>query len=135
MTNIQLTLNINGVLFPNQRVKLSEFEARVYKLIPVGKENAVSLAYLASTLNVSTRLIVDTINKLRRKSLDVGSGRDVGYYRFKDPQEYLEFMRQLEKENSDRDKVYQAMKRTPMAQKVTIITNNSKENKHEEISN
>lgn len=135
MAKIQMTLNINGVRFPTQRVKLSEFEAKVYKLIPVGKENAVSLNYLASTLNVSTRVIVSTIRKLRLKGFDIGSGRDVGYYRFKDPQEYLEFMRQLEKENSDRNKVYQAMKRTPMARKVTIITNNSKENKHEEISN
>lgn len=135
MTSVQLTLNINGVLFPNQRSKLSEFEAKVYRLIPVGKENAVSVAYLAQMLNVSTRLIVSTINKLRRKSYDIGSGRDVGCYRFKDPQEYLEYMNRLAKENSEREKVYQAMKRTPMAQKVTIITNNSKENKHEEISN
>lgn len=135
MAKIQMTLNINGVLFPNQRVKLSEFEAKVYKLIPVGKENAVSLAYLAKTLNVDTRTIVSAVRKMRLKSLDIGSGRDVGYYRFKDPQEYLEYMNRVAKENSERDQVYQAMKRTPMAQKITIITNNSKENKREEISN
>lgn len=135
MAKIQMTLNINGVLFPNQRVKLSEFEAKVYKLIPVGKENAVSLAYLAKTLNVDTRTIVSAVRKMRLKSLDIGSGRDVGYYRFKDPQEYLEYMNRVAKENSERDQVYQAMKRTPMARKVTIITNKSKENKHEEISN
>ncbi len=130
-----MTLNINGVLFPNQRVKLSEFEAKVYKLIPVGKENAVSLAYLAKTLNVDTRTIVSAVRKMRLKSLDIGSGRDVGYYRFKDPQEYLEYMNRVAKENSERDRIYQAMKRTPMAQKVTVVTNNLKENKHEEISN
>lgn len=135
MTNIQLTLNINGVRFPNQRVKLSQFEAKVYKLIPVGKENAVSLAYLAKTLNVDTRTIVSAVRKMRLKSLDIGSGRDVGYYRFKDPQEYLEYMNRVAKENSERDQVYQAMKRTPMTQKVTVVTNNLKENKHEEISN
>lgn len=135
MAKIQMALNINGVLFPNQRVKLSEFEAKVYKLIPVGKENAVSLAYLAKTLNVDTRTIVSAVRKMRLKSLDIGSGRDVGYYRFKDPQEYLEYMNRVAKENSERDQVYQAMKRTPMAQKVTVVTNNLKENKHEEISN
>ncbi|WP_304402238.1 HTH domain-containing protein [Lactobacillus intestinalis] len=135
MAKIQMTLNINGVLFPNQRVKLSEFEAKVYKLIPVGKENAVSLAYLAKTLNVDTRTIVSAVRKMRLKSLDIGSGRDVGYYRFKDPQEYLEYMNRVAKENSERDRIYQAMKRTPMAQKVTVVTNNLKENKHEEISN
>lgn len=134
MAKIQMTLNINGVLFPNQRVKLSEFETKVYKLIPVGKENAVSLAYLAKTLNVDTRTIVSAVRKMRLKSLDIGSGRDVGYYRFKDPQEYLEYMKRVAKENSERDQVYQAMKRTPMAQKVTVVTNNLKENKHEEIS-
>ena len=106
MAKIQMTLNINGVRFPTQRVKLSEFEAKVYKLIPVGKENAVSLA-----------------------------GRDVVYYRFKDPQEYAEWMATYRKEEFERSKVYEAMKRTPMAQKITIITNDSKENKHEEISN
>lgn len=135
MTNIQLTLNINGVLFPNQQVKLSEFETKVYKLIPVGKENAVSLAYLAKTLNVDTRTIVSAVRRMRLKSLDIGSGRDVGYYRFKDPQEYTEWMDTQRKEQFERSKVYEAMKRTPMAQKITVVTNNLKENKHEEISN
>lgn len=135
MTKIQMLLNVDGLVFPKRQVKLSDFEAKVYKLIPVGKENAVSVAYLAQTLNVSTRLIVSTINKLRRKSYDIGSSRDVGCYRFKDPQEYLEYMNRVAKENHEREKVYQAMKCTPMAQKVTVITNNSKENKHEEISN
>ena len=72
---------------------------------------------------------------MRLKSLDIGSGRDVGYYRFKDSQEYLEYMNRVAKENSERDQVYQAMKRTPMARKITVVTNNLKENKHEEISN
>ncbi|WP_154881633.1 HTH domain-containing protein [Lactobacillus intestinalis] len=135
MAKIQMTLNINGVRFPTQRVKLSEFEAKVYKLIPVGKENAVSLAYLAKTLNVDTRTIVSAVRRMRLKSLDIGSGRDVGYYRFKDPQEYAEWMATYRKEEFERSKVYEAMKRTPMAQKMTIITNDSKENKHEEISN
>ena len=128
MAKIQMTLNINGVRFPTQRVKLSEFEAKVYKLIPVGKENAVSLAYLAKTLNVDTRTIVSAVRRMRLKSLDIG-------YRFKDPQEYAEWMATYRKEEFERSKVYEAMKRTPMAQKITIITNDSKENKHEEISN
>ena len=45
---------------------------------------------------------------MRLKSLDIGSGRDVGYYRFKDPQEYAEWMATYRKEEFERSKVYEA---------------------------
>lgn len=119
----QMILNLNGLQFSNPESQLNEIETKVYDLIPEGKENAVSLEYIANTLRVSTRTVVELVRRIRLKSLDIGSSRDLGYYRFKDPQEYLEYMAIASKEQARRDQVLTAMRHTPMAQKLTADLN------------
>lgn len=110
MKSIQTSFNFNGLQFPSQQVKLTKQEKKLYSLIPIGKENAVQGSYLAETLNIDKRTVIDKVNKLRLKSIGIGSTTTYGYYRFKDQQEYLEFIRRLRAEYFRRGKVLQAMK-------------------------
>ena len=124
----QMNLNLNGLQFSNPESQLNEMETKVYDLIPEGKENAVSAEYLAQTLEISTRAVTDIVRRLKLKHCDVGSLRDAGYYRFKDLQEYLEYMAVATKELARRNQVLTAMRLTPMAQKVTVDLNEREKN-------
>ena len=124
----QMNLNLNGLQFSNPESQLNEMETKVYDLIPEGKENAVSAEYLAQILKISTRAITDIVRRLKLKHCDVGSLRDAGYYRFKDLQEYLEYMAAATKELARRNQVLTAMRLTPMAQKVTVDLNEREKN-------
>ncbi|AKG66311.1 hypothetical protein TU99_02655 [Lactobacillus helveticus] len=126
----QMSFNLDGFEFNNPKSLLTKTETKVYDLIPKGKENAVSAEYLAQMLKVGTRAITDIVRRLKLKYCDVGSLRDVGYYRFKDQQEYLEYMAIATKEQARRNQVLTAMRHTPMAQKVTVDLN-ERDNKNE----
>ena len=128
----QMTLNLDGFEFNNPKSLLTKTETKVYNLIPKGKENAVSAEYLAKMLKVGTRAITDIVRRLKLKYCDVGSQRDVGYYRFKDQQEYLEYMAIATKEQARRNKVLTAMRHTPMAQSL-MADLNEREKKNEKI--
>ncbi|OXC14685.1 HTH domain-containing protein [Lactobacillus sp. UMNPBX1] len=137
MEPVQTAFNFDGLTFPNPESTLTKIETKCYDLIPIGKEKAVSAEYLAKTLDIDTRTVTANIRRLRLKHCDIGSLRDIGYYRFKDPHEYLEYMAAAEKEQARRYQVLNAMKHTPMAQQVTANLNNlSKERlKNDKISN
>lgn len=137
MEPVQTAFNFDGLTFPNPESTLTKIETKLYDLIPIGKDNAVSAEYLAKTLDIDTRTVTAITRCLRLKHCDIGSLRDVGYYRFKDPHEYLEYMAVAEKEQARRYQVLSAMKHTPMAQQVTANLNNlSKERqKNDKVSN
>lgn len=128
----QMSFNLDGFEFNNPKSLLTKTETKVYDLIPKGKENAVSAEYLAQMLKVGTRAITDIVRRLRLKHCDVGSLRDVGYYRFKDQQEYLEYMAIATKEQARRNQVLTAMRHTPMAQSL-MADLNEREKKNEKI--
>lgn len=109
MKPVQTSFNFNGLKFPSQQATLTKQEKKLYELIPTGKENAVQGAYLAETLNIDKRTVIDRVNKVRLKSIGIGSTTTDGYYRFKDQQEYLEFIGRLRTEYFKRGKVLQAM--------------------------
>ena len=119
MESVQTELNLFGLVFPDKETKLTELEKKVFNLIPVGKENAVTSSYIATTLKISKRLVTEQIRRLRLKSRDIGSTTSEGYYRFKNPQEYAEYRSRAEKEQSRRNEVIKAMRLTPMAKKLT----------------
>ena len=73
MNAIQTSLNLNGLTFPNQESKLTKIENKVLKLIPTGKENARSCSYIAETLKISIRTVIETVRRLRLKHFDIGS--------------------------------------------------------------
>lgn len=123
MNTIQTSLNLNGLTFPNQESELTKIENKVLKLIPTGKENARSCSYIAETLKISIRTVIETVRRLRLKSFDIGSTTNNGYYQFKDEKEYLEFMTKFAEEQNRRKQVIEAMRLTPMAQKIIIETN------------
>lgn len=108
--------NLDGVTFPSKQLPLTEMEKKVFNAVPLGKENAVSGAYLADIFKVDTRTITAIIKKIKLKHYDIGGARDCGYYRFKNYAEYSEYMSKTAKENHDRQQVYEAMKLTPMGQ-------------------
>lgn len=114
MNAIQMAFNINGLTFPNQQIKLNKQEKRVYDLLPIGKENAKPSSYFTEKLGISKRALTSNIKKMKLKSLDVGSTRDDGYYRFKDIEEYLDFMSRDAHELAERKKVHDAMRSTPL---------------------
>ena len=120
---IQTSLNLNGLTFPNQESELTKIENKVLKLIPTGKENARSCSYIAETLKISIRTVIETVRRLRLKSFDIGSTTNNGYYQFKDEKEYLEFVSKYSKEQARRNEILKAMKITPMARKIAIETN------------
>lgn len=124
MDPIQTLLDFDGLTFPNPESALTKIETKCYDLIPVGKEKAVSAEYLAKSLDLSVRAVIDIVRRLRLKHCDIGSLREIGYYRFKDPHEYLEYMAVAEKEQARRFQVLNAMRHTPMAQQVTANLNN-----------
>lgn len=128
----QMSFNLDGFEFNNPKSLLTKTETKVYDLIPKGKENAVSAEYLAKMLKVGTRAITDIVRRLKLKYCDVGSLRDVGYYRFKDQQEYLEYMAIATKEQARRNQVLTAMRHTPMAQSL-MADLNEREKKNEKI--
>ncbi|MCP9317817.1 hypothetical protein QFX17_07940 [Lactobacillus helveticus] len=128
----QMSFNLDGFEFNNHKSLLTKTETKVYDLIPKGKENAVSAEYLAQMLKVGTRAITDIVRRLKLKYCDVGSLRDVGYYRFKDQQEYLEYMAIATKEQARRNQVLTAMRHTPMAQSL-MADLNEREKKNEKI--
>lgn len=109
MKSVQTSFDFNGLKFPSQQATLTKQEKKLYELIPTGKENAVQCAYLAETLNIDKRTVIDRVNKVRLKSIGIGSTTTDGYYRFKDQQEYLEFIGRLRTEYFKRGKVLQAM--------------------------
>lgn len=137
MEPVQTAFNFDGLTFPNPESTLTKIETKLYDLIPIGKEKAVSAEYLAKALDIDTRTVTAITRRLRLKHCDIGSLRDVGYYRFKDPHEYLEYMAVAEKEQARRYQVLNAMRSTPMAQQVTANLNNlSKERqKNDKVSN
>ena len=114
MDFMQTSFNFNGLKFPNQQTTLTKQEKKLYDLIPVGKKSAVQGSYLAKILNVDTRTIIDRVNKLRLKSIGIGSTTTDGYYRFKNQQEHFEFIRRLRAEYFRRGKVLQAMENIPV---------------------
>ncbi|MCT3602571.1 hypothetical protein EFS28_04535 [Lactobacillus acidophilus] len=128
----QMSFNLDGFEFNNPKSLLTKTETKVYDLIPKGKENAVSAEYLAQMLKVGTRAVTDTVRRLKLKHCDVGSLRDAGYYRFKDQQEYLEYMAIATKEQARRNQVLTAMRHTPMAQSL-MADLNEREKKNEKI--
>lgn len=123
MESVQTELNLYGLTFPKKKVELTKLEEKVFNLIPVGKENAVTSIYIATTLKISKRLVTEQIRRLRLKSRDIGSTTSEGYYRFKNPQEYEEYRNKNEKEQFRRNEVIEAMRHTPMAKKLTAETN------------
>lgn len=129
MESVQTELNLFGLVFPDKETKLTELEKKVFNLIPVGKENAVTSSYIATTLKISKRLVTEQIRRLRLKSRDIGSTTSEGYYRFKNPQEYSEYMSRAEKEQSRRNEVIKAMRLTPMAKKLTAEMNQTAKQK------
>ena len=120
---IQTSFNFNGLKFPNPQSELTKIESKVLKLIPTGKENAKSCSYIAETLKISVRLVIETVRRLRLKHFDIGSTTNNGYYQFKNEQEYLEFMSRYSKIQARRNKVLKAMESTPMARKIIVETN------------
>lgn len=124
MESIQTELNLYGLKFPKQETKLTKLEQKVFKLIPVGRENAITGAYIAKTLHISTRHVIELVRRLRLKHCDIGSTTNEGYYRFKDAKEYSEFMNKYSKEQARKNQVIQAMKATPIAQQIVIDLNN-----------
>lgn len=128
----QMSFNLDGFEFNNPKSLLTKTETKVYDLIPKGKENAVSAEYLAQMLKVGTRAVTDIVRRLKLKHCDVGSLRDAGYYRFKDQQEYLEYMAIATKEQARRNQVLTAMRHTPMAQSL-MADLNEREKKNEKI--
>ena len=129
MESVQTELNLFGLVFPDKETKLTELEKKVFNLIPVGKENAVTSSYIATTLKISKRLVTEQIRRLRLKSRDIGSTTSEGYYRFKNPQEYAEYRSKAEKEQSRRNEVIKAMRLTPMAKKLTAEMNQTAKQK------
>ena len=89
----------------------------------MGKENAVTGSYIATTLKISKRHVIELVRRLRLKYCDIGSTTSNGYYRFKNPQEYAEYRSKAEKEQSRRNEVIKAMRLTPMARKITAEMN------------
>lgn len=110
-------------MFPDKEIELTELEKKVFNLIPVGKENAVTGSYIAITLKISKRHVIELVRRLRLKYCDIGSTTSDGYYRFKNPQEYLEFMNKYSKEQARRNQVENAMRLTPIARKITAEMN------------
>ena len=129
MESVQTELNLFGLVFPDKETKLTELEKKVFNLIPVGKENAVTSSYIATTLKISKRLVTEQIRRLRLKSRDIGSTTSEGYYRFKNPQEYAEYRSNAAKEQSRRNEVIKAMRLTPMAKKLTAEMNQTAKRK------
>lgn len=129
MESVQTELNLFGLVFPDKETKLTELEKKVFNLIPVGKENAVTSSYIATTLKISKRLVTEQIRRLRLKSRDIGSTTSEGYYHFKNPQEYAEYRSKAEKEQSRRNEVIKAMRLTPMAKKLTAEMNQTAKQK------
>lgn len=111
------------------QTELTELEKKVFDLIPLGKENAVTGNYIATTLKIGERTLTDTVKKMRLKHYDIGSTTNDGYWRFKNPQEYMEYMNKAEKEHSGRGKVIEAMRLTPMARKITAEMNQTAKQK------
>lgn len=129
MKAVQTELNLYGLVFPDKETELTKLEKKVFDLIPLGKENAVTSGYIATTLNISKRLVTEQIRRLRLKSRDIGSTTSEGYYRFKDLQEYLEFMNKYSLEQTRRKQVEDAMRLTPMARKITTEMNQTAKQK------
>lgn len=123
MESIQTELNLYGAVFPKQEIELNKLEKQVLNLIPLGKENAKKGAYIADLLDISTRNLTDLARELRLKHCDIGSTTYEGYYLFKNPHEYLEFISKYSKDYTRRNQVGEAMRLTPMAKKITIETN------------
>ena len=129
MKVVQTELNLYGLVFPDKETELTKLEKKVFDLIPLGKENAATSGYIATTLNISKRLVTEQIRRLRLKSRDIGSTTSEGYYRFKDLQEYLEFMNKYSLEQTRRKRVEDAMRLTPMARKITTEMNQTAKQK------
>lgn len=123
MESVQTELNLLGLVFPDKEIELTELEKKVFNLIPVGKEKAVTGSYIAITLKISKRHVIELVRRLRLKYCDIGSTTSDGYYRFKNPQEYLEFMNKYSKEQARRNQVENAMRLTPIARKITAEMN------------
>lgn len=129
MESVQTELDLFGLVFPDKETKLTELEKKVFDLIPLGKENAVTGSYIATTLKIGERTLTDTVKKMRLKHYDIGSTTNGGYWRFKNPQEYMEYMNKAEKEYFGRGEVINAMHLTPMAKKLTVEMNQTAKQK------
>lgn len=118
-------INIHGLILPNQENELTKLEKLVLQLIPVGKEIALSCSYIANVLDIGRRHVKELVRRLRLKHCDIGSTTKGGYYIFQNTKEYLEFMTKFAEEQNRRKQVIEAMRLTPMAQKIMIETNQS----------
>ncbi|NHL82866.1 hypothetical protein ERJ64_02865 [Lactobacillus helveticus] len=114
----QMTLNLDGLTFPSGDAKLNS------------KENARPSSYFTEILGISRRNLSDVVKRLKSKSLDVGSTRDDGYYKFKDVQEYLYFMSRDTHELAERNKVHDAMRTTPLGRKLFADMNQESKGKN-----
>lgn len=131
MNAIQMTLNLDGLTFPNQDAKLSHIEKKVLNLIPKGKDNAKPCSYIAKTLHIHNRTVIKVVRQLRLKRFDIGSDTNGGYYKFKDEKEYIEFMSRYSKEELRRKQVSKSMKQTSMAKRISIDVNQKGESTNE----
>ncbi|KAA8809230.1 transcriptional regulator [Lactobacillus crispatus] len=128
MKPLQMAFNFDGLMFSNPESTLTKQERKVYDLIPTGKENAVPVDYISKTLTISSRHVIELVRKLRLKSLDIGSTQSNGYYKFKNLEEYSEFIARYKKKQVRSNHVLEALKRTPMAQKLLTQTNGNIKN-------
>lgn len=131
MNFMQTALNFNGLTFPNRQATLTKQEKKLYNLIPVGKENAVQGSYLAKILNIDKRTVIDRVKKLRLKSIGIGSTTTNGYYRFKNQQEYSEYIRLFRMEYFKRGQVLNAMENIPIE---SFIPAKTKKRKKPEVN-
>lgn len=128
MEQLQMALNFNGLTFSNSESMLTKQEKKVYDLIPTGKENAVPVDYIAKALKISNRNVIRLVRQLRLKSLDIGSNQNHGYYKFKNLEEYSEFIAGYKKKQVRSNHVLRALEQTPMAQKLLVQTNDTIKN-------
>ena len=70
---------------------------RVINLLPIGRENAVSMTALADMLNVSTTTVKKLVREARNEGYQIVSGID-GYWITDDPKEKRTFVTEMQKQ-------------------------------------
>lgn len=116
----QMQFDFNGLTFKDKESELTKQEKRVYSLIPKGKVNAVSADYIARTLNISIRQVVELVRHLRLKHFDIGSNQNGGYYECKDLEEHNEFIERFSRKQARSNHVLEALQQTRLAQMLLV---------------
>lgn len=120
----QMSFNFGNAVPPlsdDEAMKLMKpNEIKLFKLLPVGRINAVSNEYLSNALGVNTRTIIQLAHDLRMKSRDIGSNYENGYYRFLNANELLEWKFQYDQKIQGMIEVSQAMNNTPLGHSLLI---------------